>query len=199
MGLTTPKTRSFGNGPVLPPKTRDYNITTLSPIKYLSSDRIMTWSVGRLCSSSRSFPSRSEICDPTNICWVAIENPLILHKICPCFHSHPTNTSRIANQKAGGERVARTAQSMYWSCHDKMRTQILNCRQRSKNRKVETAVRFQPGRKRAGLCPAQETNPPRRSGSGFWLGLEPNWTEPPAKMRTTGGSPGPVANTSHCS
>jgi hypothetical protein len=41
-GLTTRKTRPTGNGPVLPPKTRHLNITTLPPIKYLSSDRIMT-------------------------------------------------------------------------------------------------------------------------------------------------------------
>jgi hypothetical protein len=41
-GLTTRKTRPTGNGPVLPPKTRHFNITTLPPIKYLSSDCIMT-------------------------------------------------------------------------------------------------------------------------------------------------------------
>jgi len=40
-GLTTPKTRPIGNGPVLPPKSRHFNITTLPPIKYLSSDRIV--------------------------------------------------------------------------------------------------------------------------------------------------------------
>jgi len=60
-----------------PHKTRHFNITTLPPIKYLSSDHIMMWSIRRLCSSSRSVTSRSQICDPTNICWVAIENTFI--------------------------------------------------------------------------------------------------------------------------
>jgi hypothetical protein len=40
--LTTRKTGATGNGPVLPPKTRHFNITTLPPIEYLNSDRIMT-------------------------------------------------------------------------------------------------------------------------------------------------------------
>jgi len=61
------KTRTVAIGPVLPPKTRHFNITTLPPIKYLSSDRIVTSSVCRLCSSSRPFSSRFQICDPTNI------------------------------------------------------------------------------------------------------------------------------------
>ena len=60
-----------------PHKTQNFNTTTLPPIKYLSSDRIMIWSVCRLCIWSRSFTSRSQICDPTNIRSVAIENPLI--------------------------------------------------------------------------------------------------------------------------
>ena len=91
-GLTTRKTRHIGNGPVLLLKTRHFNTTTLPPIKYLSSDRIMTWSVRRLCSSSRSFTSQSQICDPTNVCSVAIENPLISLKICHFF----TTTQRIS-------------------------------------------------------------------------------------------------------
>jgi len=84
-GLTTPKTRPTGNGPVFSPKTRYFNITTLPPIKYLSSDRIMTSSVHRLCSSTRSFSCRSQICHPTNIRWVAIEYPLISLKMGPFF------------------------------------------------------------------------------------------------------------------
>jgi hypothetical protein len=41
-GLYHTKTRTVAIGPVLPPKTRNFSITTLAPIKYLSSDRIMT-------------------------------------------------------------------------------------------------------------------------------------------------------------
>ena len=58
-----------------------FNIKRLAPIEYLSSDRIMTWSICRLCSSSRSFTSRCQMCDWTNIHWVAVENPRILVEI----------------------------------------------------------------------------------------------------------------------
>jgi len=64
-----------------PPKTRHFKFTSLTPIKYLSSDHIMTWSVRRLCSFSCSFTSRCPICDQTSIPWVAIENPPISGKI----------------------------------------------------------------------------------------------------------------------
>jgi len=83
MGLTTQKTRTFANGPVLPPKTRHFMVTILAPIKNLSSYWIMTWSVHTSCSCSRSFTSRCQISDWTNIRWVAIENPRIL-LIIPC-------------------------------------------------------------------------------------------------------------------
>jgi len=50
-------------------------------------------------------------------------------------------------------------------------------------------------KKTTGSCPVRVTTPARQSGSGFWPGLEPNRTEPPAKNQTAGGLPGPVANT----
>jgi len=84
-GLTTRKTWTVGNGPVLPPKTRHFKSIILAPIQYLSSDRIMTWSVRTLCSFSRSFTSCCQICDRTNIRCVAIENPPILRKITRYF------------------------------------------------------------------------------------------------------------------
>ena len=84
-GLTTRKTRTIGHGPVLPPKTRHLKSTILAPIRNLSSDRNMTWSVWRLCSFSRSFTSRCQICDWTNIRCVAIENPPISRKISRYF------------------------------------------------------------------------------------------------------------------
>jgi len=92
MGLTTQQTRPIGSWPVLPPKTGHFNITTLPAIKYSSSDRVMTWSVCRVCSSSHSFTSPSQICDPTNTCCVAIENPLISIGISHFF----TATLRIS-------------------------------------------------------------------------------------------------------
>ena len=41
-GFYHTKTRTVAIGPVLPPKTRQFNLTNLPPIKYLSSDRIVT-------------------------------------------------------------------------------------------------------------------------------------------------------------
>jgi len=37
--------------------------------------------------------------------------------------------------------------------------------------------------------------PPRHSGAAFWTKREPNWTVFPVQSRTTGGLPGPDANT----
>jgi len=86
MGLTTRKTLTVGNGPVLPPKTQHLMFTILAPINYLSSDRLMTWSICTLCSVSRSFTSRWQICESrTNIRRVAIENPETSPKICCYF------------------------------------------------------------------------------------------------------------------
>jgi len=56
-----------------------------APIKCLSSDRIMTWCIRRLCSFSPSFTSCFQICDPTNIHWVAFENTPISPKINTYF------------------------------------------------------------------------------------------------------------------
>jgi hypothetical protein len=66
-------------------KTGHFNITTLPRIMYFSSDHITIWSVCRLCCPCRSFPYRSQICDPINIRWVAIKTPLMWRNICPFF------------------------------------------------------------------------------------------------------------------
>ena len=71
------KTQTVAIGPVIPPTTWHFNITTLAPIKYLSSDRITTWSIRRLCRISRSFTSHVQNGDLTNICLVIIKNPRI--------------------------------------------------------------------------------------------------------------------------
>jgi len=71
------KTRTVAIEPVLLPETRHYKSTIFAPIKYFSSDRIVTWSVGKLCCFSPSFTSRSRICGRTNIHRVAIEIPRI--------------------------------------------------------------------------------------------------------------------------
>ena len=79
------RTRTIAIGPVLAPKSRHFNPTNLVPIEYLSSHRIMTWSICRFCSISRSFTSSFQICDPTNIRLVAIKSPLISHQIWHYF------------------------------------------------------------------------------------------------------------------
>jgi len=68
------KTWTVAIRPVLPPKTRHFNLTTLAPIRYLSSDHKVKWSVHRLCSFTNSFAARFQIWDPTNICGVTFEN-----------------------------------------------------------------------------------------------------------------------------
>jgi hypothetical protein len=60
-------------------------------IKYWISDRIKRWSIHRLCSVSGSSTSRFQLCDTTNIGWVAIENPRISHDISSSF----TTTQQI--------------------------------------------------------------------------------------------------------
>jgi len=66
-------------------KTLHFNLTIWAPIHYLSSDRIMTWSIRRLFSFSPSFTSSLQICNWTNIRWVAIENPRMLLEILCYF------------------------------------------------------------------------------------------------------------------
>jgi len=91
-GRTTRKTRTVGNGAVLPPKTRHFIYTILALIKYLSSHRITTWSVRRLCSFTPPFISHHQIFDPTSIHWIAIEIPPISLTISDYF----TPTQRIS-------------------------------------------------------------------------------------------------------
>jgi hypothetical protein len=56
------------------PNTWHFKPTLLRPIQYLSSDRILTWSVRRLGCFSHSFASRSQVWDWNNMRWVDIEN-----------------------------------------------------------------------------------------------------------------------------
>jgi len=109
MVLTIPKTRTVGNRPVLPSKTRQFKFTILAPIKYLSSDCMMTSSVHRLCSFSRSFTSRSQICDRRNICSVAIENlRILLNKWC-----YFTPSQRILVRLQIWDREVKAAQMLH--------------------------------------------------------------------------------------
>jgi len=84
-GIHHMKTRTVAIGPVLPPKTQHFKITSLAPIKYLSSDWIMTWSIRKLCSFMRCCTSSLQIWDLINIRWVTIENPHISLEIWRYF------------------------------------------------------------------------------------------------------------------
>jgi hypothetical protein len=61
------------------------NSTILAPFKHLSSDHIVTWSVGRLYSLSPCITSHSHICDRNNIGWVAIRNRRHSPDMWHCF------------------------------------------------------------------------------------------------------------------
>ena len=78
-------TRTVAIGPVLPPKTQHFSITSLAGIRFLSSDRMVTWSICRLCSFMRSITSQLQICDPTKIRWVMIESTRFSPHISPSF------------------------------------------------------------------------------------------------------------------
>jgi len=87
------------------------------------------------------------------------------------------NISRNANLKARGERAAKTAHSMYCSCYNMIRTQILNCSQSGRNCKVGTAVQFQPSQKPTVLCPVRVTTCADKAGrvlGPVWHRTEPN-------------------------
>jgi len=111
------------------------------------------------------------------------------------FPSYSMNISRITNVIAGGEVARTTAQTANSSCHDMIRTQILNCSQSCMNRIVGTTVQFQPGQNPTILCLVQVTTPPGPSGSGFWTGLELNRTIYRVQTRNAGVLPRPITNT----
>ena len=142
----------------------------------------------------RSFTSCFWNCNRTNIhrhdC-----KPRNFARNLALFHSNSINPGQTATLKVGGERAHKTAQFTYWPCHDRIRTEIFNWRERCGNHIFGTTVRFQPGQKPMVLCPAWLTNLPRHSASGFWPGLEPNRQFFAVQTQTAGRLPGPVANT----
>jgi hypothetical protein len=133
------KTWTIAIGPVLPPKTEHFNLRTLAPIKYLSSDSIVTRSICRLCRINRSCTSRFHICNPTNIRLVATKTHQFRLKLCG-FRRHSTTIGWIGNLNVGGQRVVHFVQSTYWSCHDTITTQILNYSPSCRNHNMELVV-----------------------------------------------------------
>jgi hypothetical protein len=58
------------------------------------------------------------------------------------LHSDSTNICLIRNLAAGDERVAKTAQSTYRSCHDTVRNHIDDWTKSGRNRKMESRSRL---------------------------------------------------------
>jgi len=84
-GIYHTNIKTVANWPVLPPKTWPLILISITPMKYLSSDCNMTWSVSSLYSSSSCLIRQSRIRHQTNIGCGLIENPSIAIEICPSF------------------------------------------------------------------------------------------------------------------
>jgi len=85
------KTQTVAIGPELPPNSRHFNLTTLSPMKYLSSDRIVTWSI---CScavlAALSPPTIRFAIWPVlvELLWKSREFHIVFHVIPQRFHKY---------------------------------------------------------------------------------------------------------------
>lgn len=127
-GYTSPTTQNVPIRPVLPPKTPHFNLSTEVPSECLSPDCIVTWLIHRLCSFTRSFMSRFQICYPLNIHWISIKN----REFCISFGVTFQQCKEYLDDqilKAAGEWPAISAQSTNWSVHNTIRTQKLSCTQ----------------------------------------------------------------------
>jgi len=91
LGFSTPTIQTIAIGPVLPPKIQHLNLIPWTLIEYLSSDRIMTWSICRLSRLRCTSTFHSQICHLATIGWVVIEN----WRIPPKFWCFFTVTQQI--------------------------------------------------------------------------------------------------------
>ena len=108
------------------------DLRTLPAIKYLSSDRITIRYIRKRCTFACSFTSYSPLCDPINICRVAVK----WRRKLGVFRSDATNINWIAKWRIGGERACKTASFTYISYCDTIRTQIPNWSQSSESAKL---------------------------------------------------------------
>jgi len=91
-GFQYRKTRTVSFGPFPYPNRQHLNLKSFALINCFSSDCIVTWSTCTMSSVRYTFISRSQMCDQTNICCDAFENPPIMRKM----RAHFTATSRIS-------------------------------------------------------------------------------------------------------
>jgi hypothetical protein len=140
--------------------------SSLAPIKYLSSDRIVTWSVCRLCIISPSFTSRCQICDWSSILWIAVKEGDISAEMC----GFSIATQRILVRSQMWEREVKEGLELHNLCTDHVT--------------IRSELRYLIRGKIVDLkCRVFGENPLQRSGSGSELDPEPN------------REIGPVANT----
>jgi len=119
---------TFAIGPVFTPKTRHFNLTTLAPNS--TWVLIVLWHVQYVDFAGLAvlYSPRSDL--RSDQYWLSLHlQPANFASNLALFDSDSTNIVFIANMNAEGERAAKTAQSTYWSCHDIIRTQKLNCSQ----------------------------------------------------------------------
>ena len=128
---------------ILWPVPQFRQLRTLTPINYLSADRITIWYIHERCSSACSFTACSPLCNPINIRWVRAKQD----QFSALFHSNSTNIDWIANWRAGGERACKTASFTYISYCDMIRTQILNWSQSSEFGKMGLCCMWNPAHK----------------------------------------------------
>jgi len=144
--------------------------STFAPFKYLSCDRIVTRSVCRLCSTSLSFTSHCQICDWSNIRWIAVKEGDISAEKC----GFSIATQRILVRSQMWEREVKEGLKL----HDLHTDHIT----------IRSELRYLIGATIVGLkCGVFGDNPLQWSGSGSEPDLEPD-LEPNREF-------GPVANT----
>jgi len=132
--------------------------------------------------SPRAFRLRSN-----QYSWSHYRKPATFAYNWPSFPSHSTNISQITNPNAGGERASRTARSAFSSCHDTIRTPILNLRPSCRNRNMEPRSRFNLVKKPrfyvwSGLQPRQN-----RECWGVWRFLTQAWAFRSVPIQTKAG------------
>jgi len=73
-------------------------------------------------------------------------NPANIDENMVLFHILSTTIGLIANLKAGSERAAKPAQSVYSSCHDTLRSHIVNSSANGSNCKMQPRYRYKPAK-----------------------------------------------------
>jgi hypothetical protein len=146
--------------------------STLTPIKWLSSDCIVTWSVRRLCSICPSFTSRCQIWDWSIIRWIAVTEGNISAEKC----GFSIATQRILVRSQMWEREVKEG----------LKQQNLH----TDHVMIRSELRYLIGAKIVDVkWWVVGENPLQRSGSRSEPDPEPNWEFGPIANTTYGAVP----------